>query len=1069
LIQIASLAGKLGVLGQTICCLKKLSFMNRLLAIILSLSLSGIFLYAQTESATVSGRITDPAGAVIADAEVHATNIATNVTTSTRTNSSGIYVLPNLGPGEYRLAVRNVGFKEIVKTGLVLHVQDTISQNFAMEIGSVQETVTVTGGAPLVNTESAVVGTVVDRQFVENMPLNGRSFQSLITLTPGTVLTATSYNNQGQFSANGQRTDANYFSVDGVSANVGVAAGNPTNQSASGALPALSVSGGTATLVSVDAMQEFRIQTSTFAPEFGRTPGAQISIVSRSGTNSFHGTAFEYFRNGSMDANNWFANRAGLPNPSIRQNDFGGVFGGPLIKNRTFFFVSYEALRLRQPAVGITYVPTVAARNAAVPTIAPYFNSYPTPNGPVSASDPGLAQYNASFTVPSTLNATSFRIDHRVKDRLTIFGRYSYAPSNITQRGSGGAESLSVISLTDLNTQTLTGGANWLVTQRISDEFRINWSQSTTAGGFAIDNFGGATPPPASALYPSGFTQSDALNAFIISTGTATNLLSGKNSDNRLRQVNAVNNATFLARSHEFKFGVDFRRISTALGARQYQQYGIFSAGTAAAELGIANLAHVEADKANGAMRFYNASLFAQDTFHASQRLTLVYGLRWDVNTPPTGLNDFQTYPVLGLSNPATATLGTAGAPLWATTHTNFAPRLGVVYALSHRSGWETLLKSGAGIFYDLGVGVAGNVLAQGTFPLAAARNMVGVPYPLSGANAQPPAFGFTPVGLTQYPAFDPNLKLPRTYQWNVAVQQALGPNQELSITYLGSVGRDLLRQENFVNVNTTFTSIWEQTNTGRSNYNALQISFVHRMSHNLQALASYTLAHSLDNVSNEAQGTFPSPQYNPQLDWGPSDFDIRHSLAGSVSYSIPVRTDNQTVRAILGNWSLDGILKDRSAAPVDILTQNPSANILGTIIPRPNLVVGQPLYLYGPQYPGGRAFNRAAFVSPPAGEQGALGRNVLRGFPINQLDLALRRQFNLTERVNLQFRAEAFNIFNHPNFGPPYNVLPLPTFGQSLAMFGTSLGSGGVAGGQNPLHQIGGPRSMQLALRLSF
>lgn len=1043
--------------------------MKNLLTITFLLSLYCLLVHAQTETATVSGRITDPAGAVIPHAEVQATNIATNVTTRTSTSSSGVYVLPNLGPGEYRLTVRNVGFKEILRTGLVLHVQDTISQNFEMEIGSVQETVTVTGGAPLVNTDSAVVGTVVDRQFVENMPLNGRSFQSLITLTPGTVLTATSYNNQGQFSANGQRTDTNYFSVDGVSANVGVAAGNPTNQSAAGALPALSVSGGTATLVSLDAMQEFRIQTSTFAPEFGRTPGAQISIATRSGTNSFHGTAFEYFRNSALDATDWFANRAGLPKPANRQNDFGGVFGGPLIKNRTFFFVSYEALRLRQPAVGITYVPTVAARSAAVSTIAPYFNAYPLPNGSVSATDAGLAQYNASYSNPSTLNATSFRIDHKIKDRLTIFGRYSYAPSNIAQRGAGGSESLSVISWTALNTQTLTGGANWLITPKISDEFRINWSQSTTAGYYTIDNFGGATPPSPSALYPSGSTQSDALNAFIISTGTATNLLSGTNTDNRLRQVNVVNNATFLARSHEFKFGLDFRRISTALGARQYQQYGIFSSGTAAAELGMANLAHVEADKPNGAMLFYNASLFAQDTFHASQHLTLVYGLRWDVNTPPTGLNGFQTYPVLGLTNPATATLGSPGAPLWATKHANFAPRLGIVYELSHHAGWETLLKSGAGIFYDLGIGVAGNVLAQGTFPLAAARNMVGVPYPLSGANAQPPAFGSTPVGLTQYPAFDPNLKLPRTYQWNVALQQALGPNQALSITYLGSLGRDLLRQENFVNVNPTFTSIWEQTNTGQSNYNALQIEFVHRMSHNLQALASYTWAHSLDNVSNEAQGTFPSPQYNPHLDWGPSDFDIRSSLSGSVSYSIPIRTENRAARAILGNWSIDGILKDRSAVPVDILTLNPSGNILGTIIARPNLVAGQPLYLYGPQYPGGRAFNRAAFVAPLAGQQGILGRNVLRGFPVNQLDLALRRQFILAERINLQFRAEAFNIFNHPNFGSPNNVLPLPTFGQSLAMFGTSLGSGGVAGGQNPLHQIGGPRSMQLALRLSF
>lgn len=209
------------------------------------------------------------------------------------------------------------------------------------------------------------MSTVVDRHFADNLPLNGRSFQTLIMLTPGVVVTQTAFDDQRQFSVNGQRADANYFTVDGASANFGVTGYFPLVQAGGGALPALSVSGGTNSLVSVDAMEEFRVQTSSFAPEFGRTPGGQISIVTRSGTNDFHGTLFEYFRNDVLDARDWFVNYNNLPKPKERQNDFGGVFGGPILKDKTFFFFSYEGLRLRQPSTQQTAVPDNASRQQA--------------------------------------------------------------------------------------------------------------------------------------------------------------------------------------------------------------------------------------------------------------------------------------------------------------------------------------------------------------------------------------------------------------------------------------------------------------------------------------------------------------------------------------------------------------------------------------------------------------------------------------------------------------------------------------------------------------------------------
>ena len=289
--------------------------MHRLAALAFLILTSLTCVCAQSTDASLTGRVTDAAKALIIDAKVAAISEATNVRYETETNSSGEYHLASLRPDVYRLEIEKTGFKKLMKPSIMLHVQDNLEIDFELMVGPVSETVTVEPGAPFVNTESGTVSTVIDRKFVDNLPLNGRSFQTLIMLTPGTVVTATRFDDQGQFSVNGQRADANYFSVDGVSANFGVTGLLQMVQTASGALPALSASGGTNSLVSVDAMQEFRIQTSSFAPEFGRTPGGQVSIVTRSGTNNFHGTLFEYFRNNVLDAKDWCvnANRLAMP------------------------------------------------------------------------------------------------------------------------------------------------------------------------------------------------------------------------------------------------------------------------------------------------------------------------------------------------------------------------------------------------------------------------------------------------------------------------------------------------------------------------------------------------------------------------------------------------------------------------------------------------------------------------------------------------------------------------------------------------------------------------------------
>jgi hypothetical protein len=329
------------------------SLAHRLAFVVLAL-LAAATLLAQ--NAGLSGLITDPSGLAVPRANVVVQSVDTGGTRTVSSNQQGEYSVPALLPGPYNITVEANGFKTVHQNGFVVEVDQRARLDFALTVGSTTESITVQASAPLLNTSDASVSTVIGNQFVENLPLNGRSFSSLIDLAPGVVLTPSNFYEQGQFSVNGQHPDANYFTVDGVSANLGTSSSN-LGQGGAGQLPATSAFGGTSNLVSLDALEEFRIQTSTFAPEYGRTPGAQISVVTKSGTNTFHGTAFEYFRNDKLDSNDWFANANGLSRPELRQNDFGGVLGGPIVKNKLFFFGSYEGLLVRQPQVAETYVP----------------------------------------------------------------------------------------------------------------------------------------------------------------------------------------------------------------------------------------------------------------------------------------------------------------------------------------------------------------------------------------------------------------------------------------------------------------------------------------------------------------------------------------------------------------------------------------------------------------------------------------------------------------------------------------------------------------------------------------
>jgi hypothetical protein len=471
----------------------------------------------------------------------------------------------------------------------------------------------------------------------------------------------------------------------------------------------------------------------------------------------------------------------------------------------------------------------------------------------------------------------------------------------------------------------------------------------------------------------------------------------------------------------------------------------------------------------SNALLAQNFSFYGQDTWKITPRLTITYGVRWDINPPLKGknlANDPLT--VVGLNDPATISLAPRGTPLYHTTYGNVAPRLGLAYQLGERPNWGTVLRAGFGIFYDLGYGSLGGVSSY--FPSEAIKDVGSAPFPLSPQDAAPPALTDNPPVSTIIVA-DPHLKLPRTYQWNISLEQSIGKSQSLSLTYIGAIGRDLLRATQFLNVNPNFQAVVLTDNTATSDYHALQLKFQRRLSRGLQALASYSFSHSIDNASKDAfanDHNTTDTLANTNVDRGDSDFDIRHSFTAGVTYDLPSRGSRKVVHATLSGWSFDSFVLARSAPPDDLV----GAIVIGantTLTFRPNVNPGVPLELYGSQYPGGKIFNQAAFVAPPPGQQGDFGRNVLRGFGAWQVDLALQRQFRVTEKTGLRFRAEFFNIFNHPNFGNPNNDLTSPLFGQSTQTLASSLGSGGANGGFNPLYQIGGPRSIQLALKLQF
>lgn len=1028
---------------------------------------------AQSPNGNINGLVLDPTNQLIVGAEVIAVNDVTGVQYTTKTNNEGVYVLPNLPPGPYRIQVSKVGFKTIIKPDITLNVQDALSINFTLPVGATLETVTVEGGAPMVNTTDGSVSTVIDENYVANMPLNGRSFQDLILLTPG-IVTQTPQNGPvtqlgqtGEFSVNGQRAESNYYTVDGVSANLGAAPGSSMigSAAASGSVAAATALGTTQALVSVDDLQEFRVQSSTYSAEYGRNPGGQFAFETKSGANEWHGTAYDYVRNGAFDANDWFSDYFGVEQPALRQNDFGGTWGGPVNiphlysgKNRTFFFVSYEGLRLDQPqAATVNYVPDNSLRASAPTPLNKVLNAFPIPNGMDVGN--GIAEYIASWSNPRSLDSTSVRVDHVVNDRLRVFVRFSDTPSRSASRESGAFVAPSIYDSLEYTSRTYTLGANSMITNRLGNEFRLNYSSNRVAESSVIDAFGGNTPIDMAQL--SGLESGANLGVVLFNGGYQVGI--GQLSQSAVqRQWNMTDVLALSWGHHQMSFGVDYRRLTpTATPFNPSVSYDYLSESDV-----LANSAPfaVATSSANAYPLYQNFSAFAQDDWKLSRRLSLSLGLRWDVNPAPGVTRGLKPYTITG-SNPSTWTLAPQGTPLWITGWHNFAPRLSIAYVIRSSARYETVARGGAGLFYDTGQQLASQGFEGPGFSQLSFFSSVA--FPLSPSDASPPIVNPPSPPYNTVFGFPHDLQLPYTLQWNASVEQALGKAQVLSVSYVASHAARLLKLTELLGstVGNPNAGAFLLTENGlTSDYNALEVQFRRRLSGGLTSLASYTWSHCSD---------YGSQDYYYSYQRGDCDFDVRHNFSAALSYDLPNVAAGKILASGLRHWGVDGRFSARTAFPVTLSgdpTVDPATGKF--YYPGLNLVPDQPVYIYGAECaaaynnglpcPNGRAINPNAFTVPASG-LGDAPRNFTRGFGAWQLDLAIRRDFPIFQRLKLQFRAEAFNVFNHPNFGNINPHLGQATFGQATGTLASTLGI------LSPLYQMGGPRSLQLSLKLAF
>jgi hypothetical protein len=1024
------------------------------LTALLVLVLGGAAALAQV-TASISGRVEDATGAGIAGANVTVKSLETGATRTTASDQSGDYKILSLPLGAQEITVEKMGFKQVVRTGISLQVGEEAVANVRLEIGEIAQQVTISEENPIVNTTTSQNSGLVNEREVKDLPLNGRGFDNLITLNPGAV----AYNLK---SANTSTSNGNTFSVDGRRPAENIFLMNGIEYTGTSQL-AITPGGVSGQLLGIDAVREFNVLTDTYSAEYGKRSGAQVNIVTQSGTNGLHGTVFEFLRNSALDARNYF-DQGSIP--PFRRNQFGGALGGPLKKNKLFLFGNYEGFRQALAVSNVTVVPDLTTATG-VTTINPgmlkYLAMWPAANGPKLGGGAALSYNHPRSNVREDFGTT--RMDYAIRDRDTLTGSYTIDDGDsLTPQPDPLFGSYSI-----LRNQVASLQETHIFSPQMLNVFRAGFSRAA----YDLDPASLATFSPGLSFVTGGGPGGIVIGGGTTTTGAATITSAGPNNAanvwNRRNLFTYSDDIQITKGMHQISAGVWLQRVqdnenaaSRTLGVATFSTLATFLAGT------VSTFQVVPDPNALGWRSLFGA-WYVQDTIRLRRNLTLNLGLRHEFTT---GWNEVSGRAANYITD-ANGVLETAPRiSSSAFTKNNatklFAPRVGLAWDPSGRG--KTSIRAGFGIYYSLidDLSFLLNALppANGSasysgplLPLIPVTPGVQPP-PSCGPGVPTPCTTYAPQGV------QPDAHTPAVAEWNVRVEQQLTSNTALRVGYVGSHG-----YHGFVSIDpNTIPAQTCQNATGcvsgglgtvkgsvsqgavyipvqptrpnpylgagffwytegNSSYNALQIDLIHRLSKGLQLRANYTFSKNLDmnsaltgaQASNESQMVMN--RNDLQTDYGPSALNVGQQGSISASYLLPFGKGTTLMDKIFGDWQLNGIATLLSGFPITPLVGSNRSGDGNTRNPdRPSL---------NPSFAGAvitgnpnQWINPAAFVIPTAGTWGSVGRGVYNGPGLTEIDMSLFKNIRLAERVNLQFRTEVFNLANHPNFGTPNAIM---------------------------------------------
>jgi hypothetical protein len=962
--------------------------------------------YAQFDTGTIAGSITDQSGAVVPQAAVTITNTDTSVKKTLQTDNAGSFVASALPFGTYVVSATAGGFGSVTSQSIVLNVGARVQVNLTLTVATADIKIEVTGTATTVDTSSATAGTTLDATQVANLPINGRDVSSFLEIAPGSV------NSTGFFQGSINGLD-NIF----TGLNIKVDGQNASRGDINGFLDTEGGEQARVTRASVDSIEEIDFANNGYSSENGFSLGPQMNIITKSGGNAYHGTLFEFFRNDALDARDFFENTASSKQP-LRLNQFGGNFSGPIVKNKLFFFVNYEGVRQHITSFNaLNHTLSAYARSQFVPAVQPVLAQLaPLPArctaipAPASCAYPGSDSGTASganmvydpAVLPTTLreDTGSVRLDYDIsgQDRLTF--RYNLNDS--------------------LTTQTLGLNQGQVSPQALRTQL-AKIEEAHTFGSALINQFSVAI----NRFYSD--TNSNTPTPLVGFAGFFTDLgaLPGPNTFNQITPFTVFevfDNVTKSAGSHTLKFGTQIRanRLNEWLRPQQTYYFASFSDlekdnPFVLGKIGFPGFVGI---------RNSNWDLYGQDDWKVTRRLTVNLGLRYDYNTAwSEGHDRLQNFDV------ATQSFLPAGKSYNA-PRTDFAPRIG--FSWDPFGKGKTVVHGYGGLFYmpmQFGFGLVTNIPAYSSYNVNVFQAIFANPsFSISYPSPNPPL----PAGTQNVNAFRQNPKDPYSTNWLFGIQQEVARGTVLTVNYTGNKTQHMQAGVSFAAPNANPANIVTQarpfsgfanenlnTDSLSSNYNALQVQ-LRRNVGKLTLEANYTWSHEIDDLVNVFSGW--SDPFDPSIDRGSGDWDVRHNFTASAVYSFPeLKRSNAVVREILGGWQTSSILQTRSGLPTNIQL---ISGFFG-IPMRPNYVSGQPLYVARAHWPDS-SFNSAAFALEPnyngqwGDVIGNVGRNALRGPAFFQWDLSGMKNFPITERLKLQFRADLFNILNHPNFTSP-------------------------------------------------